>query len=97
MVVTATTTEAQLIPENLNRKSIFVQNNSSTDAIFLKWEEPGFTTVSSTNHDIRIAPGGALVLSSGQDGTQQIEGRITVIAAANTPSVAVFETENIRR
>jgi hypothetical protein len=97
MVFTASTSAAELIPPNVLRKSLFIQNNDSTNAIFLKWEEPGVTLVSSTVHDVRIAPLGAIVLSSGQDGIRQIQGRVTVVAAGGTPSVAVLETEDLRR
>lgn len=97
MVFTASTDAAELIPQNLSRVSIFIQNNDTTNAVFLKWEKAGGTTVSSTNHDLRLAPTGTLVLSSGQDGEQQIRGRVTIIAAGGTPSIAILETENIRR
>ena len=81
-------------PANASRKSLTIQNEDSTDSVFVKREAGQLLTVSSTDHDIRLGPGTAMSLSSLLDGTQAIQARYTVIASANTPRIAVFESED---
>lgn len=97
MLVTATVTAAILIPQNAMRKSMLIQNNDATDAVYVKRERTNSPTVSSTNYDFRVGPGAAFGISSLLDGVTAITDSYTVIAAANTPVVAVFETEDIGR
>lgn len=79
------------------RKSLIVQNVDSTDTVYIKRERNSQNTVTSTDFDIRLSPGGAVALNSMLDGTEAIQDRYTVIASANTPTVAIFETEDIIR
>lgn len=94
---TLSTTGEQLLPQNRLRRSFIIQNEDSAINVFLKFERPGATDVSSTIHDHRIGPGGSLALNSDTDGLQQIQERVTIIAASGTPIVSFFETEDIRR
>lgn len=91
------TTEQQVIPENMHRKSLLFINTDSAINIFLKYEEPGATTVSSSIFDVRLQPGDNFAVNTQEDGDQVVQGRWTAIAASGTPSLVVFETENIRR
>jgi hypothetical protein len=97
MVIATSNTASQLVPQNKLRKSITIMNVDATDTVYLKREQPGRTTVTSTDFDIRLSPGAAYSLNSMLDGAEAIHDRYTVIASANTPSVSVFETEEARR
>lgn len=87
----------ELIPSNTYRKSLIIQNEDTTDSVYIKREKAETPTVSATDHDYKIGPGGSLALNSSVDGTEAIQARYTVIASANTPRVAYFETEDIKR
>lgn len=94
----ATSTSAQLLlNRNRLRKSVIVFNEDATDAVFLKRENGTALSVTATDHDIRIGPGGFWGMSSLQDGKEAIEDSYTVIAAANTPRVSFFESEDVLR
>lgn len=90
-------TASELLPQNALRKSFVITNLDGTINMFLKFEAPGNTTVSATDFDIRLTAGAVFTLNQQQDGLRQIVERITIIAASGTPSVAVFETEDLRR
>lgn len=94
---TITNTAAELIPENRLRKSMVIQNEDANISVFVKFERPGQTTVSTTDHDHRIGPGGALGLNNGLDGEETIKSRVTIIAASGTPLISTFETEDLKR
>lgn len=88
---------SELVPANASRKSLVIQNEDSTDTVYLKRERSEGTTVSATDHDIKLGPGAGVALNSLLDGTQAVQGRYTAIASANTPRMAIFETEDILR
>lgn len=90
-------TAEELLPRNRLRKSWIIQNEDTTDAIFLKQERTVTPTVSATDHDHRIAPGGSVALNENTDGNEATQDRWTVVAAANTPRVSYFETEDVIR
>ena len=94
---TIANTASQLLPQNKLRKSFIVQNEDAAIDIFMKFERPSGLTVSTTDHDHRIGPGGSLVVNSMTDGLKEIQERITIIAASGTPRVSFFETEDIKR
>ncbi len=94
---TLSTNAEQLLPQNKLRRSFIVQNEDATINVFLKFERPNGLTVSSTDHDHRISPGGSIALNSDTDGQEQIKERVTIIAASGTPIVSFFETEDLRR
>jgi len=88
----------QIVPQNLLRKSIIFQNEDASINVFIKREKPEETdSVSSTDHDHRLGPGGSLALTLDTDGKQEVLGRWTVIAASGTPLLSFFETEDILR
>ncbi|MEK7179970.1 MAG: hypothetical protein AAB706_00685 [Patescibacteria group bacterium] len=92
-IKTLSTTAEELIPRNRLRKSMVFQNEDSTINIFIKQERTAVATVSSTIHDHRLGPGGAIALNFGTDGKEAIEDRWTVVAASGTPIISFFETE----
>lgn len=94
---TLSTTAEELIPRNRLRKSFVVQNEDSSIDMFIKKERAATPTVSATDHDHRIAAGGALALNYGTDGQEAIQDRWTIVAASGTPRVSFFETEDIVR
>lgn len=94
---TTSTTAQEIALRNRLRRSMVFQNEDTTDAVFVKRERAATPTVSSTDHDHRIGPGGSLSLNYETDGIEAIQDRWTVIAAANTPRVSFFETEEIVR
>ena len=98
MPTLATSTGAvQFINRNRLRRSFIVQNEDAAIAVFVKRERTATPTVSSTDHDHRLAAGGILFLNSDTDGKEAIQDRWTVIAASGTPLISFFETEDIER
>ena len=95
--ITLSGSAEQLMPENKLRKSFVIQNEDASINVFIKAEEPDGLTVSTTDHDHRIGPGGSLDLADGRDGLAQIQSRYTIVPASGTPLVSVFETESIQR
>lgn len=94
---TITNAAEQLIPQNGLRRSFIVQNEDSSINVFIKKERPNALTVSTTDHDHRLGPGGSIALNYETDGQEAIQDRWTIIAASGTPRVSVFETEDIKR
>lgn len=94
---TLTTAASELFPRNASRKSFVIQNEDGTDSVFIKRERSENTSVSSTDHDYKLGPNSSLGLSSLMDGTEAIRDRYTAVASANTPRVAIFETEDVTR
>jgi len=88
---------AEILPRNTVRKSVVFLNEDAADSIFIKKERSENTTVSATDHDYKIGPGGVIALNNVNDGSQAIQERWTCIASANTPRIAFFETEDITR
>lgn len=95
--VVTSTGAVELFPRNSVRKSLAIENEDTTDSVFIKFERSENTTVSSTVHDWKIPPGGSLSLNSSLDGSALIKSRVTIIASANTPRVAFFESEDAER
>jgi hypothetical protein len=91
------TTASELLPRNRLRKSFIVQNEDTVIDCYIKREEPRFTTVSTTDHDHRLARETSLSINSETDGKEAIEDRWTIIAASGTPRISYFETEDIVR
>jgi hypothetical protein len=94
---TITTGAVEIIPRGTYRKSLVIQNTDTTDTVFIKREHGEGLTVSSTDFDIKLGPGASVALSSTVDGMEAIQSRYTGIASANTPRIAFFETEDIKR
>lgn len=65
--------------------------------MFIKREQNATLSVSSTDHDHRIAAGASIALSDFTDGIEAVRDRWTIIAASGTPRVSFFETEDIMR
>jgi hypothetical protein len=95
--ITISGTASELISRNRLRKSLVFQNEDSTISAFIKRERTTTPTVSTTDHDHRLAPGGALALNFGTDGTEAIQDRWTIVAASGTPIISYFETEEVVR
>ena len=96
-VRTLSTSAEELLGRSKLRRSWIVQNEDSSINVFIKKERQNALTVTSTDHDHRIGPGGNLALNADTDGIQAIQDRWTVIAASGTPLVSFFETEDIER
>ena len=94
---TVTTTGIEILPQNKLRKSFIIQNEDALINVFIKFEGPGAPIVSTTDHDHKISPGGSIAVNADTDGKEQIEGRITIIAASGFPRISFFETEDIQR
>lgn len=91
------TSAEELFPRNGYRKSLSFQNEDSSIAIYLKRERAAIPTVSATDHDHRLGPGGILSLNNGTDGEEAIQDRWTAVADSGTPRVSFIETESIKR
>lgn len=74
-----------------------MQNEDSSINVFIKKERPNALTVSATDHDHRLGPGGSIALNYETDGQEAIQDRWTIIAASGTPLISFFETEDIKR
>ena len=96
-LIATSTTASILVTRNKLRKSVLFQNEDGSNAVYIKRERAETPTVSSTDHDHRIGPGGIISLNSVLDGIEAIQDRYTVIAAAGAPSISVFETEDVVR
>lgn len=94
---TITNTGSGLIERNRLRRSFIIQNEDTTINAFLKRERAATPTVSTTDHDHRLSPGGSIALNFGTDGKEAIQDRWTIIAASGTPLISFFETENVVR
>jgi len=94
---TTSVAAVEIIPKNTTRKSLVFLNEDAADSIYIKKERSENMTVSATDHDYRIGPGGMIALNSINDGKEAIESRWTCVASANTPRIAFFETEDIER
>lgn len=90
-------TASEVVPRNTLRKSLIFQNEDSADTIYLKRERTETPTVSATDHDHRLGPGGIISLNAGTDGIQPTQDRWTAVASANTPRMSFFETEDVQR
>lgn len=94
--LTSTSAE-EVFPRNTLRKSFVIQNEDAAIAVFIKKERTAVPSVSSTDHDHRIGPGGAMALNNLNDGPSAIQDRWTIVAESGTPRVSYFETEEINR
>ena len=90
-------TAEEVVPRNRSRKSLIFQNEDAADTIYLKRERAETPTVSATDHDHRLGPGGILSLNFGTDGIEPTQDRWTCVASANTPRMSFFETEDVVR
>lgn len=97
MTIVTSTSPVEIIPANATRKSLAILNEDSTEVIYIKREYGEALTVSATDHDWKIGPGGAISFNSLLDGSTGVQSRYTVVAGANTPRIAFFETEDIKR
>lgn len=95
--ITLSTSAALILPRNRHRKSWVIQNEDAAINVFIKQERTATPTVSSTVHDHRLGPGGALTLNFGTDGQEAIQDSWTAIAASGTPLISLFETEDVVR
>ncbi len=91
---TLSTTAEEIFPRNRLRKSWIIQNEDSSIDVFIKLERAATPTVTTTNHDHRLAAGGNIALNEFLDGIEQVQDRWTAIAASGTPRISYFETEN---
>ena len=87
-------TASALIERSRLRKSWIIGNEDGAISIFIKQERGSALTVSATDHDHRIGPGGSIALNWTTDGIEAIQDRWTIIAASGTPRVSFFETED---
>lgn len=94
---TTSTGASEVLPQNKIRKSFIIQNEDTTDSVYIKFERAPGLTVSATDHDHKIGPGALIAVNSMTDGLAQIQERTTCIASANTPRIAFFETEDRAR
>lgn len=91
---TLTTSGEELLLRNRLRKSLLIQNEDASINVFIKREREATPTVSATDHDFVIPPGGSFGMDGDVDGTEAVQDRYTAIAASGTPRIAFFETED---
>lgn len=91
------TSAEEILPRNTLRKSWIISNEDSSIPVYIKRERNGAPSVSSTNHDHRVGPGGIITLNGNTDGEEAIQDRWTIVADSATPRVSFFETEDVKR
>ena len=96
-ILTTSTTGAQLIDRNRNRRSLIFKNEDAAINVYIKRERVVTPTVSSTDHDFELGPEESFSLVETEDGKETIQDRWTVVAASGSPIVSFFETEDIIR
>ena len=94
---TISTSAEEILPHNSLRKSFVISNEDASIPVYVKQESAATPTVSATDHDHRVGPGGVLAVNYGLDGLQAIQSRWTIVADSGTPRIAYFETEDVRR
>ena len=94
---TVSTNAEEVVLRNRLRKSWIIQNEDSAINVFIKRERTITPTVSTTDHDHRVGPGGSIALNFSTDGQEAIQDRWTIVAASGTPRISLFETEDIVR
>ncbi len=97
MLVSTSVTSKLLLNRNRLRKSFLIQNVDGTDVVYIKRERGPVFSISASDYDFRLPPGSSFALNSDVDGMEAIQDAYSVLAAANTPSVATFETEDYIR
>ena len=90
-------TAVELLPRNRLRKSFVVQNEDTANTCFLKRERAATPTVSSTDHDHRLARETSMAINNDSDGKESIQDRWTIVCDAANTLVSFFETEDIVR
>lgn len=91
------TTAEEVLPRNTLRKSWIISNEDSSIPVYIKRERANTPTVSATDHDHRLAPGGIITLNESTDGREALQDRWTAVADSGTPRVSFFETEDVLR
>ncbi len=91
---TVSNVASEILVRDSTRKSLLIINEDATDIVYLKQERSENTTVSSTDHDVKLGPGSGFSLGSLNDGKAQIIGRWSAIASANTPRLGIFESRD---
>jgi hypothetical protein len=94
MLIPLSTSAAEAVPQGNLRRSLLFINPDGGINIYLKKERPGNTDLSTTNYDVRIAPGGSFSMNTNDDGEEAVQERWTALAASGTPSLVVFETKD---
>lgn len=97
MLIATAITPVLGIQRNRLRKSFLIQNVDGAIVIYVKRERGPVLSISTTDYDFRLAPGAGFALNNTVDGLQAIQDSYSFLAASGTPSVAVFETEDILR
>lgn len=92
MVKALSTTASEAIPQGNLRKSILFINADGAINIHLKKERANGLTVSTSDFDVRLSPGGSFAMNVNDDGEDAVQGRWTAVAASGTPSLVIFET-----
>lgn len=96
MIVPLSTSAATAVPQGNLRRSLLFLNVDGAINIYLKKERPGSTSVTSSDFDVRIAPGGSFSLNTNDDGAEAVQERWTAIAASGTPNLCIFETKDLK-
>lgn len=94
-VTTGAVSGVLAIPQNRLRRSIVFENLDATDSIYIR--EGDAADITSTNADHKLAPGASIAFNSLLDGSSSITNRWAALATANTPILAVKETEDVVR
>lgn len=79
---TVTNVSAQLLPANVNREYLLIQNNNPSASVFIN-----FGAAASLTGCVKIIPGGAFELGSGVVTTQEISAIGDVASNANVVTV----------
>ena len=91
-MITTSTTVAQMIPGNKNRKSLIVTNTGTADSVGVRIFMKNPTPPTTAAYDILLGPGIQLSLNLLEDGPFEVQSPFWLIALTNAPVVAWEET-----
>ena len=94
---TISDTAELVLSRNRLRKSWVIHNEDASIDCFIKRQSSGTPTVSTTDHDHRLAAGASISLSDFTDGKESVQDRWDIVAASGTPRISYFETEDSLR
>lgn len=94
MIIALSVTGIQAVPQGNLRRSILFQNPDGAINIYLKRSRPGEPVATTTEYDVRLAPGGSFTMNTKDDGEEAVQESWSAVAASGTPNLVIFETKD---
>lgn len=94
MIVALSTTGIQVVPQGNLRRSILFQNPDGAINIHLKRSRPGEPVATTSDFDVRLAPGSSFSMNTKDDGEEAVQESWSAVASSGTPNLVIFETKD---